>query len=87
MNEKEFLSKVTTYELNREGGSLRIDLHEVVAGDVNINFFAVPNLIVKQGEREFIGIGATAEQALADCLARIKDVSVAKIVPSAERQV
>ncbi len=87
MNEKEFLTKVTTYELNREGGSLRIDIHEVVAGDVKINFFAVPNLIVRQGEREFIGIGATAEEALADCLTRIKDVSVAAIVPSAQAQV
>jgi hypothetical protein len=46
-----------------------------------MKFFAVPNLIVKQGEREFIGIGPTAEDALGDCLARIKDVSVEEIVP------
>jgi hypothetical protein len=81
LNEKEFLTKVTTYEVNREDGSLRIDLHEVVAGEIKMKFFAVPNLIVKQGEREFIGIGTTAEDALGDCLARIKGVSVEKIVP------
>jgi hypothetical protein len=81
LNDKEFLTKVTTFELNREGGSLRIDLHEVVAGEIKMKFFAVPNLIVKQGGQEFIGLGATAEDALGDCLARIKDSSVDKIVP------
>lgn len=82
LNDKDLLTRVTTYELSREDGSLRIDLHEVVAGDFKMKFFAVPNLIVKQGEREFIGIGASAEEALQDCLARVKDVSVDRIIPA-----
>ncbi|HDR14033.1 MAG TPA: hypothetical protein ENN79_00820 [Desulfobacteraceae bacterium] len=81
LNENEYLTKITTYELNREEGSLRIDVHEVLAGEIKVKFFAVPNLIVKQGEREFIGVGETAEEAVGDCLARIKDVSVEKVVP------
>ncbi len=80
LNEKDLLTKVTTYEVNREDGSFRVDLHEVVAGDFKMKFFAVPNLIVKQGEREFIGIGETAEAALADCFSRVKGASVKEII-------
>ncbi len=82
LNDRDLLTRITVYELNREDGSLRIDLHEVIAGDFKMKFFAVPNLIVKQGEKEFIGIGDTAEKALADCLSRIKDVSVNTVVPA-----
>jgi hypothetical protein len=87
LNDRDLLTRVTTYELNREDGSFRIDLHEVVAGDFKMKFFAVPNLIVVQGEREFFGIGETAEEAIADCLARVKDVGVEKIVPAPTCQV
>ena len=82
LNERDLLTRVTTYELNREDGSIRIDVHEVVAGEFKMKFFAVPNLIIKQGEREFIGIGGTAEEALEDCLSRVKGASVEKIIPA-----
>jgi hypothetical protein len=84
LNEGELLTKVHKYELKRDSVKLRIDVHEVLAGTIDDQFFAIPNLLFRE-EREvdpqFIGCGDTEQAALEDCLQKIKKAPIQVIVP------
>ena len=83
-DESELLTRVQKYELKRGAEKLRIDVHEVLAGTIDDQFFAIPNLLFRE-EREvdpqFIGCGDTEQAALEDCLQKIKKAPIQLIVP------
>jgi hypothetical protein len=41
-------------------------------------------LAVQQAEKEFFGVGESVEQALADCLTKIKTVTIRNLFPHLE---
>jgi hypothetical protein len=84
IGEKELLTKVHKYELKRGTDRFRIDVHEVLAGTLEDKFFAVPNLLLREdrdGDEQYIGCGNTEEEALEDCLKKIKRAPIQQIVP------
>jgi hypothetical protein len=84
INESELLTRVRKYELKRETEKFRIDVHEVLAGTIEDKFFAIPNLLSRE-EREvdpqYIGCGDTEQEALEDCLKKIKKAPLQVIIP------
>ena len=52
LNSGDVLTKVTRYNLMRNGKSLYIDLHELVEGTLAGRFMAVPNLIMVLAQAE-----------------------------------
>jgi hypothetical protein len=82
VNEKEALFRVRRYDLRREDGRLAIEVREKIAGESSFDFYAIPSL---QGnacdQREYWGIGQTENEALQDCLNRIKDISIQALFP------
>jgi hypothetical protein len=84
INQNELLTKVHKYELKRGNEKFRIDVHQVLAGTIDDKFFAIPNLLFRE-EREvdsqYIGCGDTEQEALEDCLKKIKNAPVEVIIP------
>lgn len=80
MNKNEVLSKVTRYDLEREGGHrIFIDVHEFIE-DTSENvlpfkFMAVPNFVIGSAKEEYVTTADTAEKALAKCLSKLKGVA------------
>jgi len=85
LNDSDMLSKVHQYKLDRPDGWCYISVHEITAGKrARVQFIAVPNLAVQQAEKEFFGVGENVENALADCLAKIKTVPIQNLFPRLE---
>ena len=83
LNQEDMLSKVHQYKLDRPDGWCYIAVHEVIASDAaTVHFIAVPNLVVQQTKQEYFGTGETAEDALADCLKKIKSVDIRTLFPN-----
>lgn len=77
LNPEDMLSKIHQYKLDRPYGWCFISVHEVVASQkAKVNFIAVPNLTVQQAENQYFGTGESIEDALADCLNKIKSVEI-----------
>lgn len=76
------LTRVTRYNLMRKGKSLYIDVHELIEGTLAGQFLAVPNLVMIMATSEHQGLGDTADEALHDCLSKIKGLAVEDIFPS-----
>lgn len=81
LNESDLLTRVTRYNLIRDGRMLYIDVHESLHGKLAAPFVAVPNLINIVARPEFQGAGASETEALEDCLTRIGAVSFESIFP------
>ena len=83
LNQEDMLSKVHQYKLDRPDGWCYIAVHEVIASDAaKVHFIAVPNLVVQQTKQEYFGTGGTVEDALADCLKKIKSVDIRTLFPN-----
>ncbi|MBU0991817.1 MAG: hypothetical protein KJ737_04915 [Proteobacteria bacterium] len=82
LHETDILTKVTKYNLIRAGRMLHIDIHEALHGQLAGKFVAVPNLISIVAKQEYQGVGETEAQALSDCLVKIKDVAIEKMMPT-----
>jgi hypothetical protein len=83
LNEDELLLKISTFDLQRENEHLHIDVHECLSGSAKGKFFAVPNLFIIHCKNEsYIGKGDSTEEALKDCLKKIKEVSFDEILPN-----
>jgi hypothetical protein len=83
LNQEDMLSKVHQYKLDRPDGWCYIAVHEILASEsAKVYFIAVPNLIVQQTEQEYFGTGDTVENALADCLKKIKSVGIRTLFPN-----
>jgi|SRR5205814_9859396 endogenous inhibitor of DNA gyrase (YacG/DUF329 family) len=88
LNEGETLSHVKRYEVGRQEGRILIDLHEVLAGKSDARFIAMPFLtFVGRSKYEFYGHGSTEDEALRDCLSKIKNESYDDITGINSKQV
>jgi hypothetical protein len=79
------LSRVTEFELDRpakagEGERITISVHEMLTGDHRGRFYAVPNLVIRESKEEYIGIGGSLEEALKNCLTKIKGIPIEDII-------
>ena len=85
LNPEDMLSKIHQYKLDRPDGWCYISVHEVIAKEkAKTSFIATPNLAVQQAERKYFGIGETVEDALADCLSKIKSIEIKTLFPKLE---
>lgn len=85
LNEKDMLSRIHQYKLDRPDGWCHISVHEIVASEnATVEFIAVPNLVVQQAEKEYFGVGKDVETALNDCLGKIKSVPIQTLFPNLE---
>jgi hypothetical protein len=74
------LARVTYYASSREGEHFDIRVHEVLTGRNKGRFIAVPYLVVF-GDFSFYGEGTSGEEALEQCLNKIKGVPIEDIFP------
>jgi hypothetical protein len=79
--EDDLLTRVTRYNLIRNGRMLYIDIHEAVRGALAAPFVAVPNLINIIARPQYQGTGQSETEALEDCLRKIKPVAFEDIFP------
>jgi hypothetical protein len=86
LNEGDILSHITRYELLRDEGRLYIDIHEVISEQTDNNYFATPNLIIREAKSEFIGKGNSVVSALEDCLQKIQKHPIDVIFASSPSQ-
>jgi len=84
LGNEEILARVHRFKLFRNEGNLYIDLYEAVLGKPPHKFIAVPNLMVKESEEKFFGVGDTKKDALTDCLKKIRAVPIEEIVPTGD---
>ncbi len=79
---KDILTKVTRYNLIRNGRMIYIDVHQKIQGNLAADFIAVPNLVNIVANPEHQGAGIDEQSALEDCLKKIKGANVEDIFPS-----
>lgn len=79
--ENDLLTRVSRYNLIRNGRMLYIDVHQAVHGSLAAPFVAVPNLINIIAQPQYQGTGRTEKEALENCLAKIKPVAFEDIFP------
>jgi hypothetical protein len=85
LNESDMLSKLHQYKIDRPDGWCYISVHEIIASEsATTQFIAVPNLAVQQADKEYFGIGENTEEALNDCLTKIKSVDMKTLFPHLE---
>ncbi len=77
----ELLTKISRYNLIRDGRMLYIDVHEAIRGALAAPFVAVPNLINIVAQTQYQGTGNTEAEALEDCLQKIAAVAFEDIFP------
>jgi len=77
----DLLTRVSRYNLIREGRMLYIDVHETLHGKLAAPFIAVPNLINIIARQEYQGTGPSEKAALEDCLEKIATVPFENIFP------
>jgi hypothetical protein len=82
LGDDEILARVHRFKLFRNEGNLYIDVYEAVLGKPPHKFIAVPNLLLKESEERFFGVGDTKKDALTDCLKKIRAVQIEEIVPT-----
>jgi hypothetical protein len=84
LGEDEILARVHRFKLFRNEGNLYIDVYEAVLGKPPHKFIAVPNVLLKESEEKFFGVGDTKKDALTDCLKKIRAVPIEEIVPTGD---
>jgi hypothetical protein len=84
LGEDEILARVHRFKLFRNEGNLYIDVYEAVLGKPPHKFIAVPNVLLKESEETFFGVGDTKKDALTDCLKKIRAVPIEEIVPTGD---
>ena len=52
----------------------------MLTGDHRGRFYAVPNLVIRESKEEYIGIGGSLEEALKNCLTKIKGIPIEEII-------
>ena len=82
MNRDDVLSSVHQYELERDEERVFINVREHLGGSPKGSFIAVPSLISKEcSNTDYVGLGDSVEEALNDCLKRIKGISLSQVIP------
>ncbi|MFQ5685840.1 MAG: hypothetical protein ACE5GV_04190 [Candidatus Scalindua sp.] len=82
LNQDDVLSSVHQYELERDEKRVFINVREPIGGSPEGAFIAVPSLISKEcSNTDYVGLGGSVEEALNDCLKRIKGISLSQVIP------
>ena len=82
LNQDDVLSSVHQYELERDEERVFINVREPIGGSTKGSFIAVPSLISKEcSNTDYVGLGDSVEEALNDCLKRIKGISLSQVIP------
>lgn len=83
---QDILTRVTRYNLIRNSRMLYIDIHETITGHLAAPFVAVPNLVNIVARQQFQGTGTTEQEALEDCLKKIKSMGIEDIFPERKNE-
>ncbi len=82
LNQDDVLSRVHQFELERDEERIFINVREPLVNSDKGAFIAVPGLITQEcSNTDYVGLGNSIEEALQDCLKRIKDVPLDQIIP------
>jgi hypothetical protein len=81
IGDEEILARVHKLKLFRSEGNIFIDLYEALLGKPAHKFIAVPNLLIRESDKMYFGVGDSKKEALMDCLKKIKDVPIDEIIP------
>ncbi len=81
LHQDDLLTRVSRYNLIREGRMLYIDVHEALQGALAAPYVAVPNLINIVAQPHYQGTGKTEAEALEDCLEKINAIAFEDIFP------
>ncbi len=82
LNQDDVLSRVHQFELERDEERIFINVREPLVNSDKGAFIAVPSLITKEcGNTDYVGLGNSIEEALQDCLKRIKGIPLRQIIP------
>jgi len=81
LNIKDILTRVTRYNLIRNGRMIYIDVHKKIQGNLAGDYIAVPNLVNIIAESGHQGSGSTEDEALSDCLKKIKGLNLEDLFP------
>lgn len=84
LHKNDIFTKVSRFNLIRNGRMLYIDVHQSIQGKLAAKFVAVPNLVNIIAKPEQQGIGESEQEAIKDCLKKIKGMPVEKIFPKEE---
>lgn len=80
----DILTVVARYNLMRNQRLVYLDLHHTLHGNLAGAYVCVPNLINIIAKPHYQGVGQTPEEALNDCLAKIKNMEIMDIFPGAQ---
>jgi hypothetical protein len=81
LNRDDVLSRVHQFELERDEEKIFINIREPIGGSDKGTFIAVPSLITQEcSNTEYVGLGNSVEEALRDCLKRIKGIPFRQIM-------
>jgi hypothetical protein len=82
LSQDDVLSRVHQFELEREEERIFINVREPLVNSDKGAFIAVPSLITQEcGNTDYVGLGNSVEEALKDCLKRIKGIPLSQIIP------
>lgn len=81
LHANDILTRVARYNLIRNQRLVYIDVHETLHGRLAGPYVAVPNLVNIIAKQDYQGVGQTESEALANCLAKIKAVSIEELFP------
>ncbi|MEA2060799.1 MAG: hypothetical protein U9P10_09905 [Thermodesulfobacteriota bacterium] len=83
LHEDDIFTRVSRYNLIRDGRMIYIDVHQAIQGNLAAAFVAVPNLVNIIAKPEHQGTGDNENDAVEDCLKKIKNMDIETIFPSA----
>ena len=82
LSQDDVLSRVHQYELERDEERVFVNVREPIGGPGKGSFIAVPSLISQEcNNTDYVGLGSSVEEALNDCLKRIKGLPLRQIIP------
>ena len=81
LHQSDILTKVSRFNLIRNGRMIYIDVHQKIQGRLADDFIAVPNLVNIVARPEHQGSGKGEQAALEDCLTKIKGLNLEDLFP------
>ena len=82
LHEDDIFTKITRYNLIRDGRMLYIDVHQTIQGKLAGDHVAVPNLVNIVAKPEHQGVGESEQAAVEDCLKKIKGLKIEDLFPA-----
>jgi len=81
LQQDDILTKISRYNLIRNGRMIYIDVHQKIQGNLADKFIAVPNLVNIVAKPEHQGAGENEQKALEECLRKIKGLNIENLFP------